>query len=171
MKSLLDLFKQFTPDEHFDAIRSRLDRIEQVRRCHAGHPAGEATGHEQPVDRGQLRRARVDLPGRQPVAAVRHPAAGIRRDDTARDPLLRPVRAVDGLRGPPPVADPGGVPPDRRQHRVGRRGSRPDRRDHHRRGPDHGHGLLRVRPRRVDHDQEHRRGDGAGARAGHAPSA
>jgi hypothetical protein len=26
MKSLLDLFKQFTPDEHFDAIRSAWRR-------------------------------------------------------------------------------------------------------------------------------------------------
>ncbi len=71
-----------------------------------------------------------------------------------------PVRAVDGLRGPAAVPDPGGVPADRRQHGVGRRGPDEDRRRDHRRGPDHGRGLLRVRPRRVDHDQEHRRRDG-----------
>ena len=74
--------------------------------------------------------------------------------------VQRPVRAVDGLRGPAAVADPGGVPPDRRQHRVGRRGPGQDRRRHHRRGADHGHGLLGLRPGRVDHDQEHRRGHG-----------
>ena len=27
MKSLLDLFKQFTPDEHFDAIHDELKRM------------------------------------------------------------------------------------------------------------------------------------------------
>ena len=45
---------------------------------------------------------------------------GLRRDDPAGDPVLRPVRAVDGLRGLPAVADEGGLGPDRRQHRGGR---------------------------------------------------
>ena len=31
MKSLLDLFKQFTPDEHFDAIRIGMDSPENIR--------------------------------------------------------------------------------------------------------------------------------------------
>ena len=31
MKSLLDLFKQFTPDEHFDAIRIGLAAPEKIR--------------------------------------------------------------------------------------------------------------------------------------------
>jgi DNA-directed RNA polymerase beta' subunit len=31
MKSLLDLFKQFTPDEHFDAIRIGLASPEKIR--------------------------------------------------------------------------------------------------------------------------------------------
>ena len=35
-----------------------------------------------------------------------------------------------------------------------------DRRRHHRRGADHGHGVLGLRAGRVDHDQEHRRGHG-----------
>ena len=35
-----------------------------------------------------------------------------------------------------------------------------DGRRHHRRGPDHGHGLLGVRPGRGHHDQEHRRRHG-----------
>ena len=70
--------------------------------------------------------------------------------------VQRDLRAVDGLRGAPPVADPGGLSPDRRQHRVRGRGPGPDRRGDHRRGPDHGLGVRRVRPGRHDHDQEHR---------------
>ena len=31
MKSLLDLFKQFTPDEHFDAIKIGLETTEKIR--------------------------------------------------------------------------------------------------------------------------------------------
>ena len=60
--------------------------------------------------------------------------------------VQRPVRAVDGLRGPAAVADPGGVPADRRQHRVGRRGPGADRRRDHRRGADHGHASSRRSP-------------------------
>ena len=30
MKGLLDLFRQFTPDEHFDAINIGLELLEQV---------------------------------------------------------------------------------------------------------------------------------------------
>ena len=55
---------------------------------------------------------------------------GLRRDHPAGDPVLRPVRPVDGLRGLPAVADEGGLGPDRRQRR-GRRArpgaERPDR--------------------------------------------
>ena len=36
MKSLLDLFKQFTPDEHFDAIRIGLASPEKIRSCSFG---------------------------------------------------------------------------------------------------------------------------------------
>ena len=72
---------------------------------------------EHALDRRLVRRAGVDLPGRQPVGAPRLPAAGLRRDDPAGDPVLRPVRAVDGLRGLPAVAHEGGLGPDRRQHR------------------------------------------------------
>ena len=52
--------------------------------------------------------------------------------------VQRPVRAVDGLRGPAAVADPGGLPPDRRQHGLGRRGPGQDGRRDHRRRADHG---------------------------------
>ena len=31
MKSLLDLFKQFTPDEHFDAIKIGMASPEKIR--------------------------------------------------------------------------------------------------------------------------------------------
>ena len=67
------------------------------------------------LDPGQLRGAGLDLPGRQPLARPRLRAARLRRDDPAGHPLLRPLRAVDGLRGLPPVADEGGLRPDRRQ--------------------------------------------------------
>ena len=50
-------------------------------------------------------------------------AARVRGDDAARDPVLRPVRAVHGLRGVPAVAHEGGLGPDRRQPR--RRGPGP----------------------------------------------
>ena len=91
-----------------------------VRPAPLGRPADQGAGDEHPLDRRLVRRAGVDLPGRQPVRPARVPAARLRRDHAARDPVLRPVRAVDGLRGVPPVADEGGLGPDRRQHR-GRR--------------------------------------------------
>ena len=33
MKSLLDLFKQFTPDEHFSAIKIGMASPEKIRSC------------------------------------------------------------------------------------------------------------------------------------------
>jgi hypothetical protein len=45
MKSLLDLFKQFTPEEHFDAIRIGLASPEKIRSWSFGEvkkPAFEA---------------------------------------------------------------------------------------------------------------------------------
>ena len=71
--------------------------------------------------------------------------------------VLRAVRAVDGLRGPPPLPDPGGLSTNRRQHLLGRRGPRQDRRhDHRGRGRDD-QCLRSARSRRGHHDQEHRR--------------
>ena len=101
-------------------VHPRHDLPRAVRAAALGGAAGQGAGHEQPVDHGQLRRAGLDLPGRQPVGAARLPAARLRRDDPAGDPVLRPVRPVDGLRGLPAVADEGGLGPDRRQPRGGR---------------------------------------------------
>ena len=112
------------------AVHHRHDLPRAVRAAALGRPAGQGAGHEHAVDRGQLRRPGLDLPGRQPVGAPRLPAARVRRDDPAGHPVLRPVRAVDGLRGLPAVADEGGLGPDRRQHRGGRPrpgAERPDR--------------------------------------------
>ena len=53
--------------------------------------------------------------------------------------VRRPVRPVDGLRGPAPVPHAGGVPPNRRQPGLRRRRARPDGGRHHRRSDDHGH--------------------------------
>ena len=66
-----------------------------------------------PLDPRQLRRPGLDLPGRQPLGAAGLPAAGIRGDDPAGDPVLRPVRPVDGLRGLPAQPHEGGLRPDR----------------------------------------------------------
>ena len=85
-----------------------------------GRAAAQGAGHEQPLDPGQLRRAGLDLPGRQPLGAARLRAARLRRDDAAGHPVLRPVRPVDGLRGLPALAHEGGLRPDRRQPRGGR---------------------------------------------------
>ena len=83
------------------AVHPDHDLPRAVRAAALGRPAGQGAGHEQPLDHRQLRRAGLDLPGRQPVRAARLPAARVRRDDPAGDPVLRPLRAVDGLRGLP----------------------------------------------------------------------
>ena len=85
-------------------------------------------------------------------ALARLPAARLRRDHPAGDPVLRPVRAVDGLRGLPAVADEGGLGPDRRQRRGGRARPRAERPDRHLGGAHRGRrrGLVRVRRHRPD---------------------
>ena len=107
-----------------------------------------------------VRGAGIHLPGgplrrrpRLPVARVHH-----RRQPDHH--VQRVVRTLDGLRGAAAVAHPGGLPADRLQHGVGRGGPGPNRGRHHRRGPDHGDGVQRLRPGRIDHDQEHRRRHG-----------
>ncbi len=95
------------------------------------------------------------------------------RDDPARDPVLRAVRAVDGLRGLPAVPDEGGLGPHRRQHGsrgAGARAERPDRdlgrRDRRRRGR-----LVRVRRGGPDQGAGHRRRDRGRARRDRRPGA
>ena len=128
------------------AVHHRVDLSRAVRPAALGRPAGQGAGHEHAVDRRQLRGARLDLPGRQPVVGPRLPAARVRRDDPAGDPVLRPVRPVDGLRGLPPVADEGGLGPDRRQRRGGRRRDGAERPDRHLGGAHRGRrGRLRSR--------------------------
>ena len=57
------------------AVHRRHDLPRPVRPAAFGRPAGQGAGHEHAVDRGQLRGAGLDLPGRQPVGAARLPAA------------------------------------------------------------------------------------------------
>ena len=45
MKSLLDLFKQFTPDEHFDAIRIGMASPEKIRSWSFGEVKKPETVH------------------------------------------------------------------------------------------------------------------------------
>ncbi len=49
------------------AVHHRLDLPRPVRPPALGRPAGQGAGDEHAVDRGQLRGAGLDLPGRQPV--------------------------------------------------------------------------------------------------------
>ncbi len=140
-----------------DPVRQRRDPVPAVR---VGRPAAQGRAHDPALDHGQLRRDGLDLPGGPPVRAAQLHAARLHHRGQPDHHVQRHLRAVDGLRGPAPVADPGGLPADRRQHRLGRRGPGEDGRGHHRRGPDHGLGLRGVRPGRRDHDQEHRRRDG-----------
>ena len=128
------------------AVHLRHDLPRAAAPAAVARPAAEGAGDEHAVDRRVVRRARLDLPGRQPVGAVRDAAARVRRDDPAGDPVLRPVRAVDGLRGVPAQPDArelGGDPrqPDRRRPRA--RAERPDR---HLRGADR-HRRRRARSR------------------------
>ena len=72
-----------------------------VRAAPIGRAAHQGHRHEHAVHRGQLRRPGLDLPGRQPLGAAGLHPAGLRGDDAAGDPVLRALRAVDGLRGLP----------------------------------------------------------------------
>ena len=165
---------------------ARLGRLPAHRRVHRRHhvprpvrpaalgrPADQGAGDEHALDRGQLRRAGLDLPGRQPVRAPGLPAAGLRGDHPARDPVLRPVRAVDGLRGLPAVAHEGGLGPDRRQHRGG--GPRPgaERPDRELGGADRRRRrrVVRLRGHRADQGAGPGRRDRGGARRDDRPGA
>ena len=95
------------------AVHPRHDLPDPVPAAALGGAAGQGAGHEHALDPGQLRGPGLDLPGRQPVGAARLRAAGLRGDHDAGDPVLRPVRAVDGLRGVPAQSHEGGVGPRR----------------------------------------------------------
>ena len=75
------------------ALLNLLSHRRRVRRARDGVPVGLGQGPDRARDHGADR--------------VVHPDVHVRR----------PVRAVDGLRGVPPVASPRGVPRDRRQRR------------------------------------------------------
>ena len=100
------------------------------------------------------------------------PIAPVHAGDDVRDPL----RALDGLRGLPDLADPRGVPEGRRHPPRGRRRPGEDGPGDHRGGGDHGRRLprlrrlarslpqaLRDRPRGGDLPRRHRGPDGPGA--------
>ena len=73
----------------------------------------------------------LERPGRRRADRADRP---VRPDDDVRHPL----RALDGLRGLPALAHPGGVRPHRRQRARGGRRPRLDRAGHHRGRADHG---------------------------------
>ena len=145
-----------------DAPRERPDPVPAVR---LGGDPYQGDHHDPALHHGELRRDGLDLPGGQPLQRPELHAPRVHDRGQPDHHVQRDLRAVDGLRGPAAVADPGGIPADRRQHRVGRRGAVEDGRRHHRRGTHHGLGLRRIRARRGHHDQEHRRRDGHRGRA------
>ncbi len=113
------------------AVRGRADpagqRPDPVPAVRLAGPAAQGGHHDPAVDHGQLRRHGLDLPGRQPVQPAQLRAARLHHRGQPDHHVLGHLRAVDGLRGPAAVADPGGLPADRRQHRVGRRRACPGR--------------------------------------------
>ncbi len=72
-----------------------------------GAGAGQGAGDEHPLAGGDLRRARLRLPGRARRGAAGLHADGGAGDLGAGDRLRVRVRALDGLRGLPAVADQG----------------------------------------------------------------
>ena len=142
------------------SVHPDLDLSCAVRPAAFGRAAGQGTDRQCAVDHGQFWRAGVDLPGRQPVRIARLRAARLRRNDTAGDPVLRAVRAVDGLRGLPLVAYEGGLRQDRRQPR-GRHPRHGTLRPHRQLGsPDRCRrcGLVRLRRHRPDQGSRPGRG-------------
>ena len=149
--------------------------------------AADGAGVQRVVADGGVRRAGVDLPGR---------ASGGARNDVDRDAggehagaaVLCRVRAVDGLRGVPDLADPrvlAGLPAhSRRQQRKRRPGRGPHRAGDHGRSPDHvdivrrahrgsgpGHAAVRARAHggRAGRRDPGADGVGAGVHAGVGP--
>ena len=146
-------------------LRLRVQLPGAVPAAALGAPAAEGRADEPPVGGRGLRRARRRLP----VGLARR-GAGLRvaRLHQHHDPALpagHRVRAVDGLRGLPALADPRALRRHRRHHH--RRGPGPagQRGDHLQRGPDHGGRVQRLRLHRHPVDQ----GDRAGARGGDRP--
>src|SRR3954451_18087717 len=78
-----------------------------------GRAAAQGAGHERAVDRRLVRRAGVDLPGGAPVRVPRLRAHRVPRGHPADPRAGDRLRALDGLRGLPDVADPRAVRPDR----------------------------------------------------------
>ncbi len=105
--------------------------------AHGGLPqparAAEGRDHEPAVDRCRVRRGggdlRVGMGERPPRRRADRSHRAVRADDDVRHPL----RALDGLRGVPALAHPGGVRPHRRQRARGRRRAGVDGPGDHRR--------------------------------------
>ena len=84
-----------------DAARQRPDPVPPVR---LGRAADQGRAHDPAVDHRQLRRDGLDLPGGQPVRAAQLRAARVHHRGQPDHHVQRHLRAVDGLRGPAPVA-------------------------------------------------------------------
>ena len=114
-------------------------------------------GDERAVARGDVRRARVGVPGGPPVGPARlRRRRRARRHDAARRVPVR-LRAVDGLRGVPAGPHQGGVGRDRRQRRGHRHRPRPHGPHHHVGRGAADHRVRRVRRRRAGAHQAARR--------------
>ena len=145
-----------------------------VRHVRVDPGAGEGPGPQHAEPDRHLRGHGLDLPGGPRCRPAGLHADRPDRHDDADPHVLHRLRAVDGLRGLPPLPHQGGVRPDRRQRARGGRRPGAHRPHRHRRRPaagrhvpglrhlgHHLHQAVRSWPR-------HGRGDGRHHRAGPA---
>ena len=92
--------------------RHRRDPHRPVPDLRVGPAADQGRAHEPVEHHGQLRRAGLDLPGRAPVRAAQLRSLRHHHRVDADPDVRDPVRALDGLRGVPALADPRAVPGD-----------------------------------------------------------
>ncbi len=107
---------------------------------------------DEPALRGRgLRPAGAGVPEGRRRRAARHAPGGHDRGVGAAHALLPPLRPLHGLPGLPAQPHQGALRQDRRHPRGRGPRRRPHRRDHHRRGRDHGLRVRRHGERRTGH--------------------
>ena len=87
-------------------LASGADPVPAVR---LGRHPDQGRDHDPALDHRELRRARLDLPGGQPLEPAGLRAARLHHRGQPDHHVQRDLRAVDGLRGPAALADPGGA--------------------------------------------------------------
>ena len=124
-----DDFAGYTANRLPDLHRRRVAALVPAAHGRVPQPARAAQGrhHEHAVDRRRVRRGGRGVPVGVGCAAHQRRALGPDRSLGTGLHLRRRVRPVDGLRGVPALADPGGVRPHRQQRRRGRRRLGPHR--------------------------------------------